>query len=313
MWRVVHVEGGGMKAWLWHHFDAFGRTITRLARTPVSTLLSIGVIGIALALPVGLYVGLVNVQNLTRSLAADPELSVFLDLDAAPADVKRIEARIRSHPEVRGSRFVPRDQALKELKANSGLADVVDSLPQNPLPDAFVVSPRERGAQPMEKLRDEMRGWPKVSHVQLDAAWAQRLEAGLKLARLAIWLLAALLAFALVTVTFNTIRLQILTRREEIEVSKLIGATDAYIRRPFLYFGALQGAGGAAVAWLVVWGSIVYLNGALGEVSRLYGTRFELLALEPADTLSLLAFSAGLGWLGSWLSVNQHLAGIEPR
>jgi cell division transport system permease protein len=302
-----------MRAWLWHHRDAFGRTITRLARTPVGTLISIGVIGIALALPLGLYVGLVNLHGLTRSLAADPELSVFLALDAGPAEVKRIEARIRNHPSVRGSRFVPREQALKELRMNSGLADVVDSLPQNPLPDAFIVSPREREALTLEKLRDEMRGWPKVSHVQLDTAWAQRLEAGLKLARLAVWLLATLLAFALVAVTFNTIRLQILTRREEIEVSKLIGATDAYIRRPFLYFGALQGAGGAAVAWLIVWASILYLNGALGELSRLYGTRFELLALEPADTLSLIAFSAGLGWLGSWLSVNQHLAAIEPH
>jgi len=114
-------------------------------------------------------------------------------------------------------------------------------------------------------------------------------------------------------VTSNTIRLQILTRREEIEVSKLIGATDAYIRRPFLYFGALQGAGGAVVAWIIIWAGVLYLNGALGELSRLYGTRFELLPLEPADTLSLIAFSAALGWLGSWLSVNQHLAGIGPR
>jgi len=302
-----------MKAWLWNHLDAFGRTITRLARAPVSTLLSIGVIGIALALPVGLYVGLVNLHGLTRSLAADPELSVFLALDSSAAEVKHIGTRLRSHASVKGARFVPRDQALKELKANSGLADVVDSLPQNPLPDAFVVSPRERGAKALETLRDEIRGWPKVSHVQLDTAWAQRLEAGLKLARLAVWLLTTLLAFALVAVTFNTIRLQILTRREEIEVSKLIGATDAYIRRPFLYFGALQGAGGAGVAWLIVWAGVLSLNGALGELSRLYGTRIELLALEPADTLSLIAFSAGLGWLGSWLSVNQHLAGIEPR
>lgn len=302
-----------MSAWLWHHVDALRRTVARLASAPVASLISIGVIGIALALPVGLYVALVNLQGLTRSLAADPELSVFLALDAAPAEVKRIDARIRSHPAVRGARFVPRDQALKELKANSGLADVVDSLPQNPLPDAFVVSPRDRNAQSLEKLRDEMRGWPKVSHVQLDTAWAQRLEAGLKLARLAVWLLATLFAFALVAVTFNTIRLQILTRREEIEVSKLIGATDAYIRRPFLYFGALQGAGGAAVAWLIVWGSLLYLNGALAELSRLYAARFELAPLELADTLSLFVFSALLGWLGSWLSVNQHLARIDPR
>jgi cell division transport system permease protein len=300
-----------MKPWLWHHLDAFGMTLARLARTPVATLLNIGVIGIALALPLGLYVGLFNVQGLTRSLASDPELSVFLALDASPDEVRQIGTSLGRHASVRESRFVPRDQALKELKASSGLADVVDSLPQNPLPDAFIVLPRDPGAPGLEKLRDELRGWPKVTHVQLDAAWAQRLEAGLNLARLAVWLLATLFAFALVAVTFNTIRLQILTRREEIEVSKLIGATDGYIRRPFLYFGALQGIAGGVVAWLIVWTGIYFLNAALGDLSRLYAASFQLQPLGLEDSLSVLAFSAALGWLGSWLSVNQHLAGFE--
>jgi cell division transport system permease protein len=301
-----------MKAWLWHHVDAFGMTAARLARTPVGTVLNIGVIGIALALPVGLYVALVNLQALTHSLGSHPQLSVFLAQDAAPADVRRIETRLQGHPAVRESRFVPRELALKELKARAGLGDVVDSLPQNPLPDAFVVLPRDPGAQGLEKLRDEIGVWPKVAHVQLDTEWARRLEAGLKLARLAVGLVATLFAFALVAVTFNTIRLQILTRREEIEVSRLIGATDAYIRRPFLYFGALQGVAGGLTAWLVIWAGIHLLNGGLRELSQLYAASFELRHLTPEDSLSLLAFSAALGWLGSWLSVNQHLAGIEP-
>jgi cell division transport system permease protein len=302
-----------MRAWLWHHLDALRMTLGRFARTPVATLLNVGVIGVALALPAGLYVALVNLQGVASTLASDPQLSVFLALDAPRAEGRRIEARLREHPVVREARFVPREQALKELKASTGLADIVDGLPQNPLPDAVIVLPRETSAQPLEKLRDEVRGWAHVSHVQLDTAWAQRLEAGLRLARLAVALLAGLFAFALVAVTFNTIRLQILTRREEIEVSKLIGATDPFIRRPFLYYGTLQGAAGGIAAWLLIGAGVALMNGALAELGQLYSARLELRQLGIADSLSLLAFSGLLGWAGSWLSVNQHLAGIGPR
>ena len=192
-----------MKAWLWHHIDSFWSSVARLVRAPVATFLSVGVIGVALALPVGLYVALVNLQNYAQSLLSDPQISVFLALDASRADADRIESRLRQHPGVREARYVPRDQALKELKASTGLADVVDSLPQNPLPDAFVLLPSDPRPQAPETLREEVSRWPKVTHVQLDAAWARRLEAGLRLARLAAGLLATLFAFALVAVTFK--------------------------------------------------------------------------------------------------------------
>ena len=302
-----------MKAWLWHQLDSLVTTLARFGRAPIVMLLNIGVIGIALALPVGLYVALDNLQGVVRTLASDPQLSVFLAPDAGPADVAKIEARLKQHAAVRDVRYVPRDQALKELKASTGLADVVDSLPSNPLPDAFVVQPRGAAPEALERLRDEVSGWPKVTHVQLDAAWARRLEAGLKVARLVVWLLATLFAFALVAVTFNTIRLQILTRREEIEVSKLIGATDSFIRRPFLYFGALQGLAGGVAAWAIIWAGLQLLNHGLADLSRLYATQIELRHLSLEDSASLLLFSAGLGWFGAWLSVDQHLARIEPR
>lgn len=302
-----------MKAWLWHQLDSLATTLARFGRAPIVTLLNVGVIGIALALPVGLYVALDNLRGVVRTLASDPQLSVFLARDAGQADAGKIEARLKRHAAVREVRFVPRDQALKELKASTGLADVVDSLPGNPLPDAFVVQPRDAAPEALERLRDEVSGWPMVAHVQLDAAWARRLEAGLKVARLAVWLLATLFAFALVAVTFNTIRLQILTRREEIEVSKLIGATDSFIRRPFLYFGALQGLAGGIAAWAIIGASLQLLNHGLADLSRLYATQIELRHLGWEDSASLLLFSAGLGWFGAWLSVDQHLARIEPR
>ena len=300
-----------MKAWLWHHFDSLRVTLAGFARAPLSTLFNIGVIGIALALPAGLYVTLVNLQNSARTLASDPQLSLFLALDAGREAVSQTETRLKQHPGVRSFRFVPRDQALAELKAGTGLGDVVDSLAQNPLPDAFIVEARESAPQALEALRVQFSRWPGIAHVQLDSAWARRLEAGLNLGRLVVSILAALFAFALVAVTFNTIRLQILTRREQIEVARLIGATDPFIRRPFLYFGALQALAGGMAAWAMLWLAVQLLNGGLAELSEIYAARIELRHLDALDSAVLLAFSGVLGWLGSWLSVSRHLGRIE--
>lgn len=302
-----------MRVWLAQHARTFATTLAQLARSPLPSLLNIGVIGVALALPVGLYVALVNLQGVASRLAAGPELTLFLALDAGSGDAAHIEARLRQNPGVRKFGFVPREQALKELKAGTGLGDVIDGLGRNPLPDAFVVDAADGTPQQLEALRNEFRRWPKVDHVQLDSAWARRLEAVLALGRLAVLLLGGLLAFALTAITFNTIRLQILTRYEEIEVARLIGATDPFIRRPFLYYGSVLGLAGGAAAWAIVWAAVHLLNGGVLELSRLYGADFELSRLALADSASLLVFSAWLGWCGAWLSVNRHLSRLDPR
>lgn len=301
-----------MKTWLSQHVRALGMTLGQFLRSPLASLFNVGVIGVALALPAGFYVGIVNLQSLSHRLAAAPQLSVFLALDAARADIAQIEDRLRQHPEVQKFSYVSREQALADMKAGSGLGDVMSGLTQNPLPDAFIVDARDGAAQSLEKLRDEFARWPKVAHVQLDDAWAKRLEAVLKLGQLAVLMLTSLLAFALVAITFNTIRLQILTRREEIEVAKLIGATDTFIRRPFLYFGTLQGLAGGLAAWGLIWAGIYLLNNGLADLSQLYGTSFQLHHLNPADSLGLLLFSAGLGWFGAWMSVGRHLSDNNP-
>lgn len=302
-----------MKIWLLQHIRTLFAVFGRLAHTPVASLFNIGVIGIALALPVGFYVGLANLQGFSRELSAAPQISVFLTLDADRADAAQIESRLKQHPDVRKFRYVSREQALADIKNSTGLADVVASLEQNPLPDAFVVDARDNAAPTLAKLRDEFARWPKVAHAQLDAAWARRLEAALKLGRQAVLILTALLAFALIAITFNTIRLQILTQREEIEVAKLIGATDPFIRRPFLYFGAVQGLAGGLTAWAIIWVSIYLLNNGLADLSQLYGANFQLRHLAPADSLSLFLFSAWLGWFGAWMSVSKHLSEFDPH
>jgi cell division transport system permease protein len=252
-------------------------------------------------------------QAFSRQLSSDPQVSIFMAMDAGQADVSAVERRLQTHPEVGRVDFIAREQALAKLKRSAGLADVLADLERNPLPDAFVVTARSNDPATLEALRDQAARWPKVEHVQLDAEWARRLDAALGVGRLLVTLLAALLALALVAVTFNTIRLQILTRRDEIEVSKLIGATNPFIRRPFLYLGALQGLAGGCAAWAIVTLAVIVLNVQLAELATLYGTAFKLQPLNTADSTLLLAFSAALGWLGAWLSVSRHLWHIEPR
>ena len=209
--------------WLLAHFDTLRESLVRLARQPFATGLNVIVIGIALSLPVGFYLGIDNLQAFSRQLSSDPQVSIFMAMDAGQADVSAVERRLRSNPEVGRVDFIAREQALAKLKRSAGLADVLADLERNPLPDAFVVTARSNDPSTLEALRDQAARWPKVEHVQLDAEWARRLDAALGVGRLLVTLLAALLALALVAVTFNTIRLQILTRRDEIEVSKLIG------------------------------------------------------------------------------------------
>jgi cell division transport system permease protein len=302
-----------VRNWIYQHWRNLGATLGRLASTPLASLLNIGVIGIALALPLGLYVVLVNVQPFARDRAPVPQLSIFLATDAKPADAQAITARLKNHAGVKNHRFVPRDAALAELKARSGMADVIDSLNQNPLPDGFIVEARDGSAAALESLREEMKRWPKIAHVQLDSVWARRLDAVLRLGRLVLLLLAGVLAFALAAVTFNTIRLQVLTQREEIEVAKLIGATDAFIQRPFLYYGALLGLAGGLAAWLIVWGGLALLNSVLAELTQLYGASFWLRHLSFLDSVAVCLAAAALGWLGAALSLRRHLAAFDPH
>lgn len=301
-----------MTAWLAAHARGFAAALERVAAAPLGSTLNALVIGIALSLPVGLNLVVSNVQSASQQLTAAPQISAFMAIDANRAEIAAVEARLKQSSRVARFKLVPREQALADLKRSSGLSDVIDGLPQNPLPDAFVIDAADASPGALEALRDEIGQWPRVAHVQLDALWARRLDASLRFARLVASVLGVLLGTALVAVTFNTIRLQVLTRRDEIEVIKLIGATDGFIRRPFLYFGALQGLAGGAVAWLIVGAGTYLANRSLGGLSHIYASLLQLSSLTLFDSLGLLLLPAALGWFGAWLSVSRHLALIEP-
>lgn len=302
-----------MIKWIVQHARTIGGAAGKLVRSPVTTLLNVVVIAVALALPAALYIALVNIQSAVRGAAPEPQLTLFMAVDAGEPDARVIDTRLRAHGGVARFRFVPREQALEDMKRASGTPGIAEGLERNPLPDAFVIDTWDTSAEGLGRLKSEIEAWPKVGHVQLDAAWAQRLESVVRFGRLATLMLGTVLAFALVAITFNTIRLQILTRREEIEVASLIGATDGFIRRPFLYYGGLLGIVGGLAAWGLISAGTFFLDEAVMDLARAYGADWRLRNLALRDTLSLVAFAAVLGWLGAWLSVARHLSQTRPR
>jgi cell division transport system permease protein len=295
-----------MNGFFSQHHAAQKSAARRLAASPLATLLSLIVIGVALALPAAGWVLLDNLQRLAGSVSGVQQISVFLAVEGGKEEAAEIESRLReTNP---GTwRFVARGEAMEHLRKTEGMADIVEGLAKNPLPDAFVVEPGDSRPETLERLAETFRNWPGVAHVQIDSAWSRRLDAFLRLGRLAVTLLAGVFAGALVAVTFNTIRLQILAQAAEIEVSRLIGATDAFIRRPFLYFGALQGALGGMFALLVIDGVGRALLPPVGELLALYGASFVPGGPSPAQGSAVVGVGAVLGWLGAQISVAIHL------
>ena len=302
-----------MKQWLTIHLQTLSLVIRRLLRTPLASMLTAMVIGITLSLPAGLYVLLQSAGTVASNIQGEPQISVFLALTATRGDAQQIKTQLKQHAGVKSFRFVSRDEALAELKQNPGLELAVSSLERNPLPDAFIISSKFTNPEQLEHLREEIGRLPGVEHAQLDSAWAKRLHALLQLGQQAVMILSTLLGIAMVAIIGNTIRLQILTQREEIEVSKLIGATNGFIRRPFLYNGALQGLAGGGTAWAIITLSTALLNQHVAEISSLYGSDFRLHTLSGADSLSILLLATAFGWVGAYAAVWRYLKDIEPR
>lgn len=303
-----------MKNYLLRHVQVFFFSLGQLAKTPVASLMTLAVIGITLALPAGLYVLFDNLQRASRGWDSTAQISLFLKRDTSERSATSLQEKVRALPGVSTVHYISQDQALAEFKRLSGFGEALDVLDNNPLPPVLVVAPAPSLNTPeaIQDLVKTLARQPGVELAQLDLEWIKRLHAMLALAQRGVLILAALLSLAVLLIIGNTIRLAILNRRTEIEVIKLIGGTDTFIRRPFLYSGLLQGLLGALVAWWLVGGGLLLLSGPAEELAGLYGSRFELGGLGLENGLWLLLGGTVLGWLGSRLAVSRHLQAIEP-
>lgn len=301
--------------WLTRHLQTLVGSLGRLSRQPLANALTILVIGIALALPACLQVLVANVRAASGDWSTTVDISVYLKQSVVERDAAAVADRIRQRRDVGSVEFISADAALREFREFSGFGPALDALSENPLPHALVVRPAADFVTPahVEALAEDLRRLPEIELVQLDTAWVSRLYAMLDLARRTALLVGLLLGVGVMVIVGNTIRLDIQNRREEIEVSKLVGGSDAFVRRPFLYSGVWYGLGGGLVAWLIVAIVVASLSSPVRRIAGLYGSDFALVGLGWQSGLGLMAIGVGLGWLGSFVTASRHLREIEPH
>lgn len=299
-----------MMRWLRHHRYALRVAIRRLRGHPFSTLITIVVIALTLAVPIIGAALLASGQPLARQISVAPELTLFIKSGTPRADQNALLDRIRaeSGEAIASARLLPREQALKTLRSDPTWAQALDALPDNPLPDAIVATLRdsETPASTAGQLAEQWRGWPHVDHVQLDSEWVRRLESLLGFARWGLGMLGLGVAIVVLATVFNTVRLQALTQREEIAVARLVGATEPFVRRPFLYLGALTGLAASALAVVLAKLALIPLDAALGRLAQSYGIEWSLRMPDAASLVMAAVVVALLGAIAARLSVTRH-------
>ncbi len=300
--------------WLLRNAQAALSSLGRLSRAPISTAMTLAVIAIALSLPTGLHVLLGNLQSVTGNWNSAASISLFMKRELKQAEAEVLAGQLSERPEIETVELISREQALQEFRQLSGFSDALEALDENPLPMLLLVKPAQKASTPLaaDRLLQELRQLPQVELAQLDLQWVRRLQAITETARRAIMLLSALLALAVILTVGNTIRLEIQNRQSEIEISKLIGATNTFIRRPFLYLGFWYGLFGALGAWLLVSLAIWVLDDPVERLAALYQSGFTLTGVDAATWLLLALGGPLLGLAGAWIAVARHLNAIEP-
>jgi cell division transport system permease protein len=297
------------------HAQAFFGALGRLTRNPLASVLTLLVVAVALALPMSLKLFVSNARMATGDFRNAVDLSVYLKADTALAKAEQLAKSARARADVAEVTLIPADKALEEFRTYSGFGAALEVLEQNPLPHVLHVSPArsDSGSAALESLRQYFAAWPEVEMVQIDSEWVMRFNAILDVMRKVLLIVAALLGLGVLAVVGNTIRLEILNRRAEIEVTKLVGGSNGFVRRPFLYTGVLYGLGGALLAWGAIGVMVMVLATPVATLAKLYGSQYALAGPSLEDTALLLGGGALLGWLGAWISSNRHLRSIEPR
>jgi cell division transport system permease protein len=303
-----------IRAYFGRHAQTLVGSLGRITHQPFATLMTMGVIAVALALPLFLYLFLQNVRNATVSWNDAYDLSVYMDKKAGAARVQALVKQLRQREDVAAVRLITADQALAQFRGDSGFGTALDALTDNPLPDTLIVTPTLAASTPQgtEALKAALAGLADVQTVQLDTEWVKRLHGILDLLRRVILLTGALLGVGIVLIVSNTIRLDILNRRAEIEVMKLVGASDGFARRPFLYSGIWYGMGGGVLALLLVALASLLLAHPVEQLALLYGSGFRLAGLGFSIGAAVLCLAVGLAWVGSWFAATRHIKAIEP-
>ena len=297
------------------HLQALFGSLGRLARAPFGTFLTLLVIALALSLPAALKLFVTNAQAATGNFASAVDLSVFLKSEVPLAKAQQLTQAAQQRPDVAAVTLIPADKGLEDFRTYSGFGDALAALKENPLPHVLHVRPKAQAssAAALEALRNYFTAWPEVDLVQVDSEWVMRFNAILEVLRRVLVIAVALFGVGVLAVIGNTIRLEIQGRRAEIEVTKLVGGSNAFVRRPFLYTGMLYGLGGALLAWAILALVVLLLRDSVAALAHLYGSRYVLEGLALMDVAALLGAGLVLGWLGAWISAARHLRRIEPR
>lgn len=296
------------------HLQALMNSLGQLSRSLSATLLTITVIGIALALPLGFAIFLHNIHVLSDGLNDTKQISVYLADHVGNQQAQQVLKAIQLDADVKQATYISPEEGLTEFSKNSDFGDVLKDLKTNPLPGVIAVTPSE-SLSPTEatQLVDRFQHLPSVASAHLDMQWLERLQAILDIGRRAATLLTILFAFAVLLIIGNTIRLTTQSHYDEILIIKIIGGTDRFIRRPFLYSGMLYGLAGAIIAWFLIDFSIWFLKDPISHLASLYGSSYQLEGLSASATLLLLVGAVLLGLLASWMAVNRYIRDIEPR
>ena len=310
--KSEHTLQSRLAHWRAHHRREARASLARMAATPFATLLTLLVVALALALPASLYQLLGNARSLTAGWGGQAQISVYLRQDVPAPRLEPLRASLAARADIKTARLITPTAALDEFRALSGYGEALDLLESNPLPAVIVISPADIGPEAVKRLRDSLITLPEAEAADIDLAWVQRLAAMLELGQRLLWALAGALAATVLLVIGNTIRLGIEARKDEISVLALLGATNAFIRRPFLYTGFWTGLFGGLLACLAVAGFFFWLSGPVQELARLYQSPFTLQGPGLAGYAGLLALSALLGVLGATLAVSRHLRQLEP-
>lgn len=304
----ARVHHSGPVAWFNHHVYSFVSSLGRAVRRPWATLLTIGVMAVALALPLGLWAVLDNIARFGGELQQSREITVFMKPDLGPDRAQALATSLRGRNDIAAVKVKTPDEGLKELRERGGLGDAIDALGDNPLPSVLVVTPRGDETA----LAESLSTLPEADQVQHDAQWRQRLDGWLRFGGRVVWVLGLLLGLGALLVVGNTVRLDIQSRREEIGVLQLLGARDGFIRRPFLYLGAWYGLAAGALALGLLTLAAWSLRAPLADLAAAYGSHFQLAGFAPQVLVGVLVGATLLGWLGAGVVTGHFLRQTRP-